>query len=84
MHSGMRLGEETRVQGLLAGIPSYPITAAIAARAGDIKAEWSRQGINPTLTDMLIAATALEQALTLVTDNRKDFPMLELSIYPLP
>ena len=38
----------------------------------------------PLVLDMLIAATALEHSLTLVTENRKDFPMPELSLYPLP
>jgi predicted nucleic acid-binding protein len=83
VHSGMRPGEEVRTQGLLASIPCFPVDAKIAARAGDIRAEWSRKGTTLTLTDMLIAATALEHGLALVTDNRKDFPMPELSVYPL-
>jgi predicted nucleic acid-binding protein len=33
---------------------------------------------------MIIAATVLEHSLALMTDNRKDFPLPELSIYPLP
>jgi predicted nucleic acid-binding protein len=33
---------------------------------------------------MLIAATALEHGLTLITHNRKHFPMPELSFHPLP
>jgi len=36
------------------------------------------------LDDMLIAATALEHGLTLMTDNRMDFPMRELELYSLP
>jgi len=83
VHSGIRSGEEVRAHGLLASIPCYPVSATIAARAGDIRAEWSHKGITVTLTDMLIAATALEHGLALVTDNRKDFPMPELSFYPL-
>jgi predicted nucleic acid-binding protein len=83
VRSGIRPDEEVRAQGLLASIPCYPVSATIAARAGDIRAEWSRKGITLTLTDMLIAATALEHGLALVTDNRKDFPMPELSFYPL-
>lgn len=83
VHSGMRPGEEVRTQGLVASIPCYPVTATIAAKAGDLRAEWSRKGITLTLTDMLIAATALECGLALVTDNRKDFPMPDLSFYPL-
>jgi predicted nucleic acid-binding protein len=33
---------------------------------------------------MIIAATALERGLTLMTDNRGDFPIPELELFPLP
>jgi predicted nucleic acid-binding protein len=36
-----------------------------------------------TLDDTLIASTAITHRLILVTDNRKDFPMPELNLYPL-
>jgi predicted nucleic acid-binding protein len=32
---------------------------------------------------MMVAATAIENGLSLMTDNRKDFPLPELSFYPL-
>jgi predicted nucleic acid-binding protein len=32
---------------------------------------------------MIIAAIAIEKQCSLMTDNRKDFPMAELSLYPL-
>ena len=37
-----------------------------------------------SLADMMVAATALEHGLSLMTDNRKDFPLPELTLYPLP
>jgi predicted nucleic acid-binding protein len=49
-----------------------------------LKCEWARKGRTLTLTDMMIAATALEHGLRLATDNRKDFPMDEIAFYPLP
>ena len=84
VYAGMRPGEEVRTQGLLAGVPCYPISMAIAVRAGELKCEWARKGRTLTLTDMMIAATALEHGLRLATDNRKDFPMDEIAFYPLP
>jgi predicted nucleic acid-binding protein len=33
---------------------------------------------------MIIAAVCLTETLTLVTDNRKDFAMPGLTLYPLP
>jgi predicted nucleic acid-binding protein len=84
VYAGMRPGEEVLTQGLLTALPCYPITMAIAARAGELRCEWSRIGVTLTLTDMMIAATALEHGLALVTDNRKDFPMAEIQFFPLP
>jgi len=83
VYAGMRSGEEARTQGLLAGISCYPISMAIAERAGTIKCDWARRGRTLTLTDMMIAATTLEHGMRLVTDNRKDFPMDEIVFYPL-
>jgi hypothetical protein len=48
-----------------------------------LRYEWARKGITLTLTDTMIAATALQYGLTLITDNKKDFPMPELTIHPL-
>ncbi len=83
VYAGMRSGEEVRTLGLLAEVPCYPMTLAIAERAGTLKCEWARKGRTLTLTDMVIAATALEHGLRLVTENRKDFPMPEIAFYPL-
>ena len=53
----------------------------LARKAGSLKNKWSRKGRTLTLADMLIAATALEHGLTLMTDNRKDFPIPELDFH---
>ena len=36
------------------------------------------------LTDTPVAAAALHNELSLITDNVKDFPIADLAIYPLP
>ena len=36
------------------------------------------------LADMIIAAVCITEALTLITDNRKDFSMPGLTLHPLP
>lgn len=81
IHAGMRPGEESRTAVFLDGLEFYPITEAIARRAGRLKREWAQRGRTLTLDDMLIAASALEHGLTLMTDNRKDFPMRDLLFY---
>lgn len=50
-----------------------PIDAAIAHRWGFITAHARSKGISVSTTDGLLAATALEHDLTLVTRNVKDF-----------
>jgi predicted nucleic acid-binding protein len=82
VYAGMRSGEEIRTEEFLSSLECYPITGDIARRAGALKSGYARQGQTLALADMLIAATALEHGLMLMTDNRKDFPMPEISFYP--
>ncbi len=42
---------------------------------GRLRFEYARQGLALSLPDMLIAATAPEYGLTLITDNQKQFPI---------
>ena len=62
----------------------YAATPAIARHAGRMRFEYARKGITLSLTDVLIAATALEHRLTWISDNRRHFPMPELLFYALP
>jgi predicted nucleic acid-binding protein len=52
--------------------------------AGLLKRDYGRKGKTLNLGDVIIAATAIHNSLILLTDNIKDFPMKELSLYPLP
>jgi len=84
VYAGMRLSEAARTEALLIGLDCYPMTGAIARRAGVLKRTWAQKGRTLSLADMIVAATALEHGLSLMTDNRKDFPLPELTFYPLP
>src|SRR5208282_6443131 len=50
-----------------------PVTESIAERWGHLAARAKQQGIAVKVVDAVIAATALEHGLTLVTRNAKDF-----------
>jgi predicted nucleic acid-binding protein len=50
-----------------------PITDAIARRSGLLRGRLRSRGIVRTQADMMLAATALEHDLTLVTRNMRDF-----------
>jgi predicted nucleic acid-binding protein len=83
VYAGMRRGED-RTEAFLSSLVCYPITGAIARRAGSLKSAWAQKGRTLSLADMMVAATALEHGLALMTDNRKDFPLPELNFYQLP
>jgi predicted nucleic acid-binding protein len=63
-----RLPDEARVRLLLTAMTEIPVDAAIAERAGRI-----RRASHARLPDALLAATAIEHGLTLVTRNARDF-----------
>lgn len=50
-----------------------PITESIARRSGELRGSLRARGVSRTQADMLLAATALEHDLTLVTRNTRDF-----------
>ncbi|HET8925668.1 MAG TPA: PIN domain-containing protein [Candidatus Acidoferrum sp.] len=84
LYSGMRPEEEARTESFLGGLLCYELTGAAARLAGKWKFAWSQKGHTLALADMIVAAISREQHCQLVTDNRKDFPMSEVNLYPLP
>jgi len=83
LYAGMRPGEETQTEALLAGLESYEINYAAARVAGRLKSRWAKKGRTLTLDDAIIAAITMEHGCALVTDNQKDFPMADVQLYPL-
>jgi predicted nucleic acid-binding protein len=84
VYAGMRPDEAQRTEALLGSLDCYDLTGSSGRRAGALKQQWSRKGRTLTLADMIVAAIALEHGFTLMTDNRKDFPMEELRKFDLP
>jgi len=84
VYAGMRPEETQRTEALLSVLECYDLTGTSARRAGYLIQQWARKGRTLTLADMIVAAIALEFGCTLMTDNRKDFPMEELDKFDLP
>jgi predicted nucleic acid-binding protein len=84
IYAGMRPPEEARTEALLGGLELYELNASSARLAGRLKNTWARKGRTVTLSDTIVAAIAIERGCALLTDNRKDFPMPEVQLYPLP
>ena len=74
--AGMHTHEEQVTMHMLNSMTSLSVNEFIADRAGRMIYKHARKGFQVSFPDALIAATALEHGLTLVTTNIKHFPML--------
>jgi tRNA(fMet)-specific endonuclease VapC len=84
IYAGVRPKEMALTQQFLDAMEHYQLDSRLARDAGLLKNEWAKQGQTLGVVDLIIAATALAHNLVLMTDNRKDFPMEQLALYPLP
>ncbi|HWY56085.1 MAG TPA: type II toxin-antitoxin system VapC family toxin [Terriglobales bacterium] len=84
LYARMRPEEEARTEEFLAALECYELTAAVGRLAGSLKNRYARKGRTLTLADTIVAAVAIERRCTLMTDNRKNFPMPEVDCYDLP
>lgn len=84
IYAGIRGNELALTERFLAGLEHYSLNSQLARQAGLLKNEWTKKGRTLGVADLIIAATALAHNLVLMTDNRKDFPMPQLALYPLP
>ena len=84
VYAGMRPHEGSLTEAFLRSLKFYEATWEIARLAGELQNRWRKKGHSLSLPDVTIAAVALTHGLTLLTDNRKDFPMPELALYSLP
>src|SRR5260370_553944 len=84
IYAGMRPAEEGRTEALLSGLELYELNGSSARLAGSLKNTWTRKGHTLSLSDTIVAAITIERGCALLTDNRQDFPMPEVQLYPLP
>ena len=84
IYAGMRPKEERATDEFLSSLEYFSVSFPIARLAGELQREHARKGKMLKLGDVTIAAVAIFEQLTLLTDNVKDFPMRELSFYPMP
>jgi tRNA(fMet)-specific endonuclease VapC len=78
---GMREHERKDTFNLLNSLETIDITIEIADKAGDLIRLWRTKGMILGDADAVIAATALDHNLALVTTNEKHFPMPDLVVY---
>jgi predicted nucleic acid-binding protein len=84
IYAGMRPAEEEKTEALVSGLELYELSGSSARLAGNLKSARARKGYTLTLADTIVAAIAIDRGCALLTDNRKDFPMPEVQLYPMP
>lgn len=82
--AGMHPREEDKTFALLNTIPVLSVDVAIADRAGRLIYAYARQGVQLSIPDAMIGATALQRNLLLYTTNRKHYPFANLDVRGLP
>ncbi len=83
VYSGVADKDRAITDGLFAAFEYWPIDQPTAQLAGYYRYEFDRQGKPLSVTDVLMAAHAIQNGATLVTGNVKDFPMPELKLLRL-
>ena len=82
LYAGVREGEErVRLERFLRAFDIIPLDLLLAVQGGLYRRDY-RKSHNVGLADALIAATATQWQVSLVTLNRKHFPMLQDVIVP--
>jgi len=83
VYAGMHPKEASATDAFLSGLDYYDISWKVARSAGRLRYEQARRGRTLSLADTMIASVALTNGLILMTDNRKDFMITGLELYPL-
>jgi predicted nucleic acid-binding protein len=84
VRAGMHPDERYPTQKLLSRFLMYDLDKRIADRAGDTINRARTEGWALSVPDAIIAATAVQHNITLVTLNRSDFKQLSgLSLHPI-
>jgi predicted nucleic acid-binding protein len=82
LYAGVRDGEErARLEQFLGAFEIIPLDLHLAVQGGLYRRDYSKSH-NVGLADAIIAATATQRQVPLVTLNRKHFPMLQDVIVP--
>jgi predicted nucleic acid-binding protein len=80
VYAGMREKEREATEEILDSLEYYEVTKEIAKKAGQYKRVYREKGVTLSLPDVVVAAVAISNGLTLVTDNPKHYPMPELDV----
>jgi predicted nucleic acid-binding protein len=80
VYQGMRSSEEKATNLLLDGLVSIPVDVSVARRAGGLLRELRSKGLTVSVGDAIIAATALQLNVPLLTNNVEHYPFADLRV----
>lgn len=80
--SGARQEVEAKIEKFFNQAKTISVNLQIADLAANLMRDWKKKGKTLYLVDATIAATCLVNGLTLVTYNKRDYPMKELKMLP--
>ena len=83
-YSGIAPRDVESIGRVLASFEYWQIDFRVARLAGEFRYRYARLGRPLAVPDVLLAAHAVTEDLTLITANVKDFPMPELKLLSLP
>ncbi len=80
IYQGMRASEEGATKAFLDGLMSVVVDVPIARRAGRMLGEPRSKGLTIGIADAIIAATALQFGVPLLTNNVGHYPFPDLKV----
>ena len=82
LYRGMRPAEQDATSAFLDGMVSIVVDVTIARRAGIILSKNRAKGVTAGIADAIIAATALQLDVPLLTNNLEHYPFTGLKVVP--
>lgn len=82
-YAGLSPEDATKWEEFIATLTYWPISPKAAMRAGQDRYALARRGLTITTTDALVTVVSREQEAILVTSNVKDYPMGDITLFPL-
>ena len=80
IYQGIKTGEERATNSFLDGLISLAVDVSIARRAGTMLGELRSKGATIGVADAIIAATALQLDVPLLTNNVEHYPFPNLKL----
>lgn len=80
VYSGILEKERAKTDRFINSLYYYEVTRLISKTAGQLRQKYSKKGMTPATSDVIIAATTLTFSLILVNKNIKHYPFPDIRV----